>query len=105
MSIRERKPKKPRQDVAWVEGEPKLPGLYLVAIELGKTTGYFTFCNWTGKKWDQTYPEKVVAYCIANQFLASLHLKWPGPDDGEDEMPEDPNFVPTDPSEYWEVKD
>ncbi len=105
MSIEEPKSKEPKQKVPWSEGVPKLPGMYLVAIELGKNTGYYTFCNWTGKKWDQTYPEKVIAFCIANRFLASLNLQWPGTDDDEDELPEDPNFVPTDPSEYWEVKD
>lgn len=67
-------------NVAWSEGVPTLPGLYLVAIELGENSGYNTFMHWDGVQWGQTYPEKVIAFCAANEFLAALHIKWPKPE-------------------------
>ena len=66
-------------EIAWVEGTPTMANLYLVAIELGTSGGYFAFSYWDGEKWSMAYPEKVVAFYPANQLIDQFNIQWPKP--------------------------
>lgn len=86
-------------ELAWQTGTPKKEDLYLVAIKLGEGAGYYAFLDWTGSEWDQTYPENVIAFFPATEFVRKVGVKWP---ESEPVFPDDLNLPPAELSDFVE---
>ena len=69
--------------ISWQDGAPRAEDLYLVAIDAGTNSGYYTFSYWDGRSWSQSIKEKVVGFFPANQLLDQLvdqlDIIWPKP--------------------------
>ncbi|WP_338844607.1 hypothetical protein V8J88_13265 [Massilia sp. W12] len=67
-------------EIEWQTGTPKFQDLYLAAIKLENDAGYYAFLSWDGETWDQTYPEEVIAFYPASEFVRLAGPKWPEPE-------------------------
>jgi hypothetical protein len=64
-------------EVPWTEGTPQRDDFYLVAIELGPTTGYFDMCVWEAGTWLTDHPERIIAFVGFHELKQHLNFNWP----------------------------
>lgn len=65
------------KNLAWIKSNPKVPGIYLAAIKLGKAAGVFDFLVWSGEQWETDESGEIIAHVDVNTLKQHFDIIWP----------------------------
>lgn len=61
----------------WLTGNPTVPDLYFVAVELGDHLGMYELASWNGAQWKFSGQGTIIGFVRFTDFMAKLDLNWP----------------------------